>query len=330
MTLRLGTFNLFQYIAPPYSYYVKRDKFAPDEFKQKKTWIKEQLLKMDAQIIGFQEVFSHDDLEALCRECGYEYYTKVDTPKHHENNDKILVTTTVALASKYPILNTQTVKLHVPVLKKHNFEGHFKFSRKPIKATIELPNKEQLIVYVCHLKSNRLNEFEYIFNESHSFEEKQKTIQKALKENYSPALKQRLCEASSLFFNIQKQKGPSVLMCDLNDKEFSMSIEAMCNEAYHKSNKKGQLLFDAYYAYKPKVYNPHPEAKPIKRKPTSYYINIGNVLDYIFISKQIHPHYNKNAQISAYEVFDEHLQENKDGSLLQSDHAPVVCEITLT
>ena len=44
-------------------------------------------------------------------------------------------------------------------------------------------------------------------------------------------------------------------------------------------------------------------------------------------------HFNKDnedkiAEVTDYTVLDEHLQENKDGSLLQSDHAQVVCELT--
>ena len=117
-------------------------------------------------------------------------------------------------------------------------------------------------------------------------------------------------------------------MCDLNDKEYSFTIDVLSNQQYHYKNKKESVLEDAYYLHKPKIYNPHPEAKEIKRTATSYYQSVGNVLDYIFVSK----HFNKTnkksiAKISDYEVLDEHLKENQNGSLLKSDHAQVVCEI---
>ena len=32
--------------------------------------------------------------------------------------------------------------------------------------------------------------------------------------------------------------------------------------------------------------------------------------------------------VTDYTVLDDHLQEDKDGSLLQRDHAQVVCELT--
>lgn len=54
----------------------------------------------------------------------------------------------------------------------------------------------------------------------------------------------------------------------------------------------------------------------------------GNVIDYIFLSKDFNKK-DKNAigKVTSYEVFDEHLKENKDASLLKSDHAQIVSEI---
>ncbi|NOR56123.1 MAG: endonuclease, partial [Sulfurovum sp.] len=216
------------------------------------------------------------------------------------------------------------VEAHKPSIEKHHYEGAFKFSRIPIKAMITLPNDKELLVYVCHLKSNRNNEFEYVFNESHTLAHKKELVGKALEYKNSASLKQRLCEASSLFHDIkQYKKQPTVLLCDLNDKEFSITIDALSNPQYYEDTSKSDfVLHDASYHYKQEVYNPHPEAKEPKRKATSYFLGKGNVLDYIFISNDL------REKVTNYTVLDEHLQENKDGSLLQSDHAQVVCELS--
>jgi hypothetical protein len=53
------------------------------------------------------------------------------------------------------------------------------------------------------------------------------------------------------------------------------------------------------------------------------------VLDYIFISTHLsNEHAENTAEVTDYAVLDEHLQGNPDGSLLTSDHAQVVCEVT--
>jgi len=331
MKIRLGTFNLFQFVEPPYSWYIKKDKFNKLQWAKKIQWIKNQIIQMDCDIIGFQEVFSRKALKEIVNDLGFDYFETTDIAKQSKVNSYIYTSTTVAIASKFPISHIQDVKIHIPSIKKHKYEGFFKFARIPIKATIILPNEQEIAVYVCHLKSNRLNEFEYTFNENDSLEHKKNLVAESLKNKYSSSLKQRLCEASSLFFDIKKEKNkPCVLICDLNDKEFSITIDALCNNKYHDDKRKESLiLHDVYNQHEKTIYNPHPEQKEIKRTPTSFFAGKGNVLDYIFISKEFNKK-NKNyiAKISDYIIYDKHLQENPDGSLLKSDHAQVVCELT--
>lgn len=330
MKIRLGTFNLFQFVEPPYSWYTKKEKFNKLQWIEKSQWIKNQIIDMGCDIIGFQEVFSRNALKDIVNDLGFKYFETTDIAKTNKENPNIYTSTTVAIASKFPISHVHEVKIHIPSIKKHNYEGFFKFARIPIKATIILPNEQEILVYVCHLKSNRLNEFEYTFKEKDSLEHKKNLIDEALKNKYSSSLKQRLCEASSLFFDIKKEKNkPSILMCDLNDKEFSVTIDALCNNKYHDEKRKESLvLHDAHNQYEKVIYNPHPEQKEIKRTPTSFFAGKGNVLDYIFISKEFNKK-NKNsiAQVSNYTIYNKHLQENPDGSLLKSDHAQVVCEL---
>jgi len=330
MKIRIGTFNLYQFVEPPFSWYTKREKFTPQEWEEKTAWIKQQIIDMNCDIIGFQEVFSKKALKTLVSELGFKYFKTIDSAKRDKKNENVYISTTVALASKYPIKNLKRVEIDFSALKKHYFEGFFKFAREPIKATVILPNDKELNVYVCHLKSNRDNEFEYIFTKDTTLKEKIEKVTKALKENYSLSLKQRLCEASSLYSNIKQSNKPSVLMTDLNDKEFSLTIEALTNRRYHenKLSKDDFLLLDAYHYAKKEVYNPHPEFKGIKRVPTSYFAGKGNVLDYVFVSNHFDKKKKNNiGKVSSYEVFNKHLEKNQNGSLLQSDHAQVVCEI---
>jgi len=320
MKIKLATFNLYQFAEPPYAFYVKKDRFDTEQWIEKITWIKNQILKMDCDVIGFQEVFSRDALEKLVKELGFDYFEMVDEAKLQK---KTYISTTVAIASKYPISKIQRVKVHIPSFKKHGFVGHYGFARVPIKATIALPNEIEIVVYVCHLKSNRLNEFEYKFKEEHDLKHKVESVAKALKGTKSTSLHQRLCEASSLFVNMKRVKNkPIVLLCDLNDKEFSLTIDALSNPKYHdEESEEDLLLLDASYEYREIIDNPHPEAKEPTRKPTSYFLGKGNVLDYVFVSNHF--------EVINYVVLDEYLQKHGSDLLLQSDHAQVVCELML-
>lgn len=330
MKIRVGTFNLFQFVEPPFSWYTKKEKFTPEQWIEKTTWIKNQITEMNCDIIGFQEVFSKKALKTLLNELGFKYFKTIDSSRTDKKNELVYTTTIVALASKYPIKNLKKVEIDFSALKKHNLNGFFKFAREPIKATITLANQKELDIYVCHLKSNRDNEFEYVFTKDATLDDKKQKVKKALEEDYSKSLKQRLCEASSIFSDIKRTSNPAILMTDLNDKEFSITIEALSNKKYHDETfkKDDYLMLDAYHYFEKKIYNPHPEQKEIKRTPTSYFAGKGNVLDYIFVSNLFDKNRkNSIGKITSYEVFDKHLQKNQNGSLLSSDHAQVVCEL---
>lgn len=265
MKLRVGSFNLFQFCSPPNSWYIKKDNFDENQWEEKTSWIKAQIKKMDCDIIGFQEVFSKDELEKLCKELGFPFFVTVDKAKRDTKNENIFTSTTVALASKFEVIQVQEVKPYIKSIKEHFFKGHFSFSRVPLKALIKLPNEKEITVYVNHFKSNRLNEFEYIFNKDTSLKEKKEKVFKALKNDYSPALKQRLVETSSLYYDFKTCSTAIICICDLNDKEFSLSIDALTNKAYHEKKKfNSYLLFDSYNLAPNKEYNPHPEKKIFK------------------------------------------------------------------
>ncbi|OCL94384.1 endonuclease/exonuclease/phosphatase family protein [Arcobacter porcinus] len=314
MNLKLATFNLFQFCEPSFSFYTKKEKFKSDEWAKKISFVKEQINKMNPDIIGFQEVFSQDELKNLCFECGFKYFVVSELPKLDEKINTYK-STTLALASKFPIKKVEKV----------NKKDDFFFARVPIKTIISLREDLEITVYVAHLKSNRLNEFEYKFTSQTSFEEKKQKLETAYKNNFSNSLKQRINEAKALHFDIKKEKNPAVLLCDLNDREFSVTIEALCNQRFYKkeSKKDEYILFDTYNLAPKNIYNPHPEFKGFVRTPTSYFIGYGNTLDFIFVNKLL-----KN-RVKSFKIFDEHLQKNKNGTLITSDHAQVVCEIEL-
>ncbi|MGJ0353421.1 endonuclease/exonuclease/phosphatase family protein [Aliarcobacter cryaerophilus] len=314
MLIKTATFNLFQFCSPNFSFYTKKEKFTKEDWEKKKNWIKEQLQKMDCDIVGFQEVFSQEELKELVLECGFKEFVVTQNPKLDEKNI-VYKSTTVALASKFPIKNIENISK----------SSDFTFAREPIKATISLKNDLDINVYVAHLKSNRLNEFEYKFTKDSTLEEKKSKLDIALKNNYSLSLKQRLNEAKALHFDIKKQILPSILLCDLNDREFSITIDALTNKRFYKKELKKDdfILFDSYDIAPKKVYNPHPEFKGLKRVPTSYFVGHGNTLDFIFVSKDL-----ENC-VKNHKVFDEHLQKNRNGTLKQSDHAQVVCELKI-
>ena len=163
MKIRVGTFNLFQFVEPPYSWYTKKEKFTIEQWSEKTTWIKNQITEMNCDIIGFQEVFSKKALKTLLNELGFKYFKTIDSSRTDKKNELVYTTTIVALASKYPIKNLKKVEIDFSALKKHHLNGFFKFAREPIKATIILPNQKELDIFLGNISDTKL-EIERLLN----------------------------------------------------------------------------------------------------------------------------------------------------------------------
>ncbi|MEM5627495.1 hypothetical protein AAHB47_30145 [Bacillus wiedmannii] len=63
MQIRFGTFNLYQFVEPPYKWYEPNSFYSEADWLKKKEWIKKQILDMKCDVIGFQEVFSTNALK---------------------------------------------------------------------------------------------------------------------------------------------------------------------------------------------------------------------------------------------------------------------------
>lgn len=324
MNLRISTFNLFQFCSPPYSYYTKKEKFNPNEWQSKLNWIENTLKTINSDIIAFQEVFTQNGLKEILSKNGFKYFASVDKAVLEKN---VFQTCTVFLASKYPINKIETIQTDEDIINIFDFDEEFIFSRLPIKAHIQVKDSE-LIAYVFHLKSNRLNEFEYKFSKETKIEEKIEKSLTSFSFKNAKALKQRLCEVIHLSNDINKtlkENQNIIALGDLNDKEFCLSIDLLTNkhlietivenrnfENIDNLNSTLQLI-DTFYL-----------DKTYKQRPsTSYFRTVGNVIDYIFVSKALKNHF------KSYEIYDYHLKDNKDGSLLQSDHAIISTNFSL-
>ena len=64
---KIASFNVKNLIGADQEYY-KFQTYTPEEFAWKQDWLADQLLTMDADIVGFQEVFDEDALRALITE----------------------------------------------------------------------------------------------------------------------------------------------------------------------------------------------------------------------------------------------------------------------
>ena len=66
MVVKVGTFNVLNLARPGERYYPDEKPYSAAEYEKKAAWIVGQLGRMDADLVGFQEVFHEDALRDVC------------------------------------------------------------------------------------------------------------------------------------------------------------------------------------------------------------------------------------------------------------------------
>ena len=98
MEFRIGNFNLRNLTLPNFLFYENLE-YSEEEYMQKCRWCSDQLKKMSADIVAFQEVFHYEPLHKICEDSGiYDETSHIICPMGIESSPR------VGLVSKKPIL----------------------------------------------------------------------------------------------------------------------------------------------------------------------------------------------------------------------------------
>lgn len=302
-------------------------------------------------MIAFQEVFSIDSLKKLLLENGYEYFSTVDTPQIID--DFIYKSPVVAIAAKYPIVEVAAVAHSREYVNALGLNHGFEFSRKVLRATINLPHIGYTDCYVVHLKSKRsMIEIDDV-NHALSPEKNIIEILKATVAGGWGATIQRGSEATLLMLAMIEQRKktnqPMILMGDFNNDLTDGVLNHLLTNSLRfapQMDTKAYLakycLNDAWNLFENSRLNQailsdliaDTQANTLNtglvRKATHYYGANSNVLDYILLSCEFDSRCPDNFfDVSEHHTYDRHLlnpEYEKDD--LTTDHA-VIC-ITLT
>lgn len=153
--IRFATFNGFNLAPPGVKLYDNLEPLTADEYEAKLDWTAQQLDQLDADVIGFQEVFSQAVLRAvLARSRFYRdaWHAGFD---HGPGADRLVPN--VALVSRLPLAGPAVSYTAFPdgVALPPGSDDANRFARAPLHAQVLLPNRHVLDVLVVHLKSKR-------------------------------------------------------------------------------------------------------------------------------------------------------------------------------
>jgi endonuclease/exonuclease/phosphatase family metal-dependent hydrolase len=328
-TIKVATFNVLNLLLPEVEYYDNK-KYTQIEYERKIDWIAGQLIAMNADIVGFQEVFQLEALQAAVERSGIYKGAHIIGAKQ----DGILPR--LAILSRFPI-SASTVYENFPEDSLIELENHEtsekitlpykKFSRPVLQADIKVHEDFIISFFVVHLKSKRPG---FINNEN-------RDNPVHLAKGQTRSLLIRSAEATALrsilSATMKGNERPVILMGDVNDNGISVSTRIVSGEIpfrklpseikqnvwdvllYHVKDLQARKSFhDFYYTH---VHNGHYES-----------------LDHIMVSQELVSENPRSIGRVGYvsllndHLFDSTLSNEKPKSW-QSDHGQVSVTIEL-
>ncbi|OHD56481.1 MAG: hypothetical protein A2Y33_15245 [Spirochaetes bacterium GWF1_51_8] len=325
MKLKIANFNVCNLALPGKKIYGRI--VEENLFNKKKEWIGERLALMNADIIGFQEVFDRDALVQTAVQSGAY------------NNPNIAVCEVggtvplTGLLSRFPMSDVRTITafpekavLTFPRGKEFPIRH---FHHPVLRATVSLPAGIDVTVIVVHLKSKR------------PYFDGMNTASPASERDYANgkarALVIRAAESFALrslvIDEIEGNSKPLMLFGDLNDFRDSVTTGIITGdspmEKFAPEVKKAswdQLLYSTY------------DIQLRRSNHDVYYTHIYNgsyeTLDHILVSQEfVHSNPAHIGRVEYMRIFNDHILDrtltNEDIPEWQSDHGQVLVSLIL-
>lgn len=153
--IRFATFNVCNLAPPGAKLYDNLLPLSAQEYEAKAAWTAQQLDQLDADVIGFQEIFSQAALrDVLSRTRKYRDALHAG---FDPDPDAGRLTPSVALVSRLPLAAPPAVYANFPetVVSDSGSRDADRFARAPLHAQVLLPGGLAVDVFVVHLKSKR-------------------------------------------------------------------------------------------------------------------------------------------------------------------------------
>lgn len=330
MDVKVGTFNVLNLARLGERPYPDDDPYSEAEFDKKADWIAEQLRRMGADLVGFQEVFHEDALREVCRRSGrFDNGTVVAPDADGVSGPQLGLATRLSLAEPATTVTDFPAGLDVAV------EGLAlpvgTFSRPILRARVVLDpaSGRTATVFVVHLKSKR----PILAPEAPEHDPREEALGKAR------SLIRRAAEAAALRFllldEIVGNSQPTIVLGDLNDGVRAVSTDIVMGDSPSRFWPPAAGDKQAYWDRL--LYSAHEISARKSGRDVSYtHIFSGHYenLDHILVSQEF---YDRNpqriAEVSNLRYFNDHLFDsqlsNDRRDRIVSDHGQLVAEIRL-
>ncbi len=330
MDVKIGTFNVLNLARPGEPFYPDDKPYSAAEYEKKATWIAGQLGRMDADLVGFQEVFHEEALRDVCDRSGQFPDGTVVAPGADGDSGPRL-----GLASRLALDGPVTVVPDFPPGTDVAIDGVGlpvgTFSRPVLRARVVLDPAAgtTATVFVAHLKSKR----PIRDPRAPEHDPREEALGKAR------ALIRRAAEAVALRFLVLEEivgnAQPAIVLGDLNDAARAVTTDVITGDSPSRFWPGDPDVRKAYWDRL--LYSAYELTVRRTGRDVSYtHIFNGHYenLDHVLVSQEF---YERNpqriAEVRDLRYFNDHLVDsqlsNDRRDRIASDHAQLVAEIHL-
>jgi predicted extracellular nuclease len=240
--IRFATFNVCNLALPGMRFYDSLEPYMPAQYETKIAWIARQLDLLDADVIGFQEIFSQAALkEVLAKTQKYQH-------AHHAGFDPDpqaeRFTPSVALVSRLPLAGEVASYVDLPHQLSVPLPGMAdavtRFTRPVLRARIRISDQLAANVFVVHLKSKLPDSgiAEYAADPL----QPDIAVLRSLIRRGAEALGLRYLAAD----HIRDDRMPLLILGDFNDVAASVTTQIVLGAGDPMENGIDDRLFDGY------------------------------------------------------------------------------------
>jgi endonuclease/exonuclease/phosphatase family metal-dependent hydrolase len=312
VALMVANGNLLNLALPGRVFYANQDPYSVDEYSRKVDWLGAQLARLNADVLGFQEVWDEAALKAVVARSGLRYI-QVIAPGAEAGAQG---TPRVALASRLAVEAVESItefavheQVQVPEL-----GLHARFERPVLHAAVRTKQGQCLHVLVVHLKSKRPKYLQDAAgNPLEDRDDPVVTVRATLR-----SLVMRGAEAAALrgivLRLVQRTRDPLVLLGDMNDSPHSVTCQmiAATQAIAYDRQARDTALFHAYDV----------QTEPALKRDMAYsHVHQGwpELLDQVWVSEEFVPSSRfAVGDVRRVEYFNDHLQESRER--FRSDH----------
>ncbi|MFC3106888.1 endonuclease/exonuclease/phosphatase family protein [Undibacterium arcticum] len=313
--IHFATFNVRNLALPGAKYYDNQEPYTLAEYDAKVSWIAQQIDRLNADVIGFQEIFSQQALkDVLARS---QHYRQA----HHLGFDpdpRLPLTPSVALVSKLPLIEGTNTYAELPrnlaVTLPDAVDATNRFTRPVLHARVAVSSELVINVFVVHLKSKR-PDFNNGENDDDPYHLGIASLRSLIKRGTEAlGLRYLLTDA------VQDNRVPLVVMGDFNDVATAVSTQLVMGAGRHGKTGFDDRLFDSYL-----IQSRHDPVRNVGF--SSVHEGSYETIDHILVSEEFNP-----ASRFAIGEVTEVLYLNDHVALRQpetSDHGQVLVRIRL-